>query len=147
MKMTPDGWKANDVLATVPSGILKFTHVVGDRVIQMFSQMLQHGARTSDHVARYGGEEFCIVLTNTNMAGARVFAERTCDEARDLQFHDGDGAIFHASCSIGIAQCYPSITDVDSLIQCADEALYRAKNNGRNQVCVFEEAQSQALNT
>lgn len=116
----------------------KHGHVVGDRVIQAFAQMLQGAIRGSDHVARYGGEEFCIILTNTDLPGARVFAERTCAVAREFQHHDSTGAIFPATCSIGVAQVGPDTTDTESLIQAADEALYRAKNNGRDQVCVSE---------
>lgn len=114
-------------------------HVEGDRCLRLVADILLDSARGgTDVVARYGGEEFAIVLANTEMDQAMVFAERLRKSIVDNNIAHPDSDV--ASCltiSVGLS----SVGDVKSesaasLIKRADKALYRAKGLGRNQVQV-----------
>jgi two-component system, cell cycle response regulator len=95
---------------------------------------LKSACREEDIVARYGGEEFVILLPETDLEGTRAVAQRIHDEIRKLYVLP-DRSI---TLSIGVAS-YPSagVKDVMSLIKCADQALYSAKNAGRNQTVYY----------
>ena len=111
-----------------------YGHWTGDVVIKTISQVLRQRLRKTDIVGRYGGEEFAIILPNTNIAAA----ERVMDEIRKgftNICHVSDDKKFYVTFSCGIAGC-PPIDDPAALIKSADEALYVAKNRGRNQVVV-----------
>jgi diguanylate cyclase (GGDEF)-like protein len=111
-----------------------YGHWTGDVVIKTISQVLRQRLRKTDIVGRYGGEEFAIILPNTNIAAA----ERVMDEIRKgftNICHVSDDKKFYLTFSCGIAGC-PPIDDPATLIKSADEALYVAKNRGRNQVVV-----------
>ena len=111
-----------------------YGHWTGDVVIKTISQVLRQRLRKTDIVGRYGGEEFAIILSNTNIAAA----ERVMDEIRKgftNICHVSDDKKFYLTFSCGIAGC-PPIDDPATLIKSADEALYVAKNRGRNQVVV-----------
>ena len=87
--------------------------------------------RQVDFAARYGGEEFVVLLEETDSAGAVVMAERLRKLCGGLRFPElGSKGI---TVSIGISTFPTDTTKVDSLIELADAALYRAKNEGRNQ--------------
>jgi diguanylate cyclase (GGDEF)-like protein len=107
-------------------------HLVGDSVLVEVAQLLVGGLRDSDLIGRYGGEEFLALLPMTNLMEAQVLAERLraqVEKSEQIKLKQG----FGVTVSIGVAQ----ITDRDTqkqLIQRADEALYRAKAAGRNQV-------------
>lgn len=112
-------------------------HLVGDRVLSETAGVLSHAVRAVDIVARYGGEEFVIVLPETSAAGAAVFAERVRELIAEHTF-DADGASpLKLTASIGVAS-YPSpgVDTVEELFLSADQALYRAKGEGRNRVRV-----------
>lgn len=105
-------------------------HAAGDELLAMVAVKLTDTLRTSDLPARYGGEEFLIVLPKIDLAGAKIAAERIrqiiCAE-------------LGITVSIGLAQFRPG-TSRDDLVKAADEALYRAKHNGRNRVECAPEA-------
>jgi two-component system, cell cycle response regulator len=114
-----------------------YGHLVGDDVLREVGQFLLRDVRTVDIVARYGGEEFVIVLPEQGEEGAVAIAERLRQriaEAPLVRTADGDG--LHLTVSIGVA-IFPSldVAAADDLLASADEALYRAKANGRNLVC------------
>ena len=111
-----------------------YGHWTGDVVIKTISQVLRQRLRKTDIVGRYGGEEFAIILPNTNIAAA----ERVMDEIRKgfaNICHVSDDKEFQVTFSCGIAGC-PPIDDPAALMKNTDEALYVAKNRGRNQVVV-----------
>src|SRR5690606_37933452 len=104
-------------------------------VLRTVARVLADAARSSDVAARYGGEEFVLVLPETGLQGSQILAERVRDEIARLRFQAPDGSTFTMTASIGLAS-YPSqgVSDVESLFARADEALYRAKADGRNRV-------------
>ncbi|MBV1881632.1 MAG: diguanylate cyclase [Pseudomonadales bacterium] len=109
-----------------------YGHPVGDRVIKNLALLLKQRLRKSDAIGRYGGEEFAIVLSNTNLADA----VRICDSIREhfSQFrHPIEGSEFQVTFSCGVVQLDDDNGEKLTII--ADEALYDAKHNGRNQVC------------
>jgi diguanylate cyclase (GGDEF)-like protein len=103
-----------------------FGHAAGDVMLRAVSRLLTSLARQGDTVARWGGEEFVVVLPETDLAGARRFAERL---RRTIEAHAVGEMKTTTSC--GLATMIPEDT-VDDLLGAADQALYRAKTNGRN---------------
>jgi diguanylate cyclase (GGDEF)-like protein len=109
-----------------------FGHQAGDNVLIAFSAIIRSVLRKSDFCGRYGGEEFLIVLTQTDLQEAKVFAERlrTCVEE---SFFPELGRKSRLTVSIGLA-VHKANEGVEKTISRADEALYRAKKGGRNRV-------------
>ncbi len=105
-------------------------HQVGDEAIKGIGRVLKQSIRTIDLAARYGGEEFCLLLPNTELAMAEQFAERIRRLINDVEV-DGYGKI---SASLGVATYPAHADDPDTLFLRADEALYLAKQSGKNQV-------------
>ncbi len=103
-----------------------FGHAAGDVMLRQVSQLLASLARQGDTVARWGGEEFVAVLPETDVVGARRFAERL---RRTIESQSVGEMRTSASC--GVATMLPEDT-VEALLRAADQALYRAKSNGRN---------------
>jgi diguanylate cyclase (GGDEF)-like protein len=117
-----------------------FGHLAGDRVIKAVAGCLQHETRESDHVARYGGEEFAIILPDTRIQDAYIAAERIRETIDSLRIKHEDNLI-HFTMSFGITSFHAEkATASDELMKRADSALYQAKNQGRNQCCVFDKA-------
>lgn len=112
----------------------QFGHLVGDRCLQLVANTLMSQLRKSDSAARFGGEEFAVVLPETDMAGAAVVAERF-REAVAASCLLVDGCKVTMTVSLGVAT-YPGghVNSVERLIKSADDALYAAKNAGRNRV-------------
>jgi len=108
-------------------------HLVGDSVLRQLGDLLRHEVRSVDSVARYGGEEFVIVLPETGIHGAFVFADRMRQRIAAHPFNDVGEA--RVTVSIGVAS-YPDqrVTSPETLLALADAALYRAKADGRNLV-------------
>jgi diguanylate cyclase (GGDEF)-like protein len=112
-----------------------FGHLVGDRVLAQLGAILQGSIRTVDSVARYGGEEFVAILPETRLDGGVIFAERLREAVARHTFSGPEGTPLMLTVSIGAAS-YPGdgINSSEDLIARSDEALYRAKSAGRNQV-------------
>lgn len=107
-------------------------HLAGDSVLQELALFLKAGLRASDIATRYGGEEFVVVLPDTDLPGAMILAERFRKTVEDHPFSKiADRRI---TVSIGVTPCRPDDGTVDSSIKRADEARYRAKDEGRNMV-------------
>jgi len=101
-----------------------FGHDAGDMILASFAGILSEATRKTDLVVRYGGEEFLILLNDFDLEGAKIFAERLrVDISTSTEI----------TASIGIAW-YQNDSDFDSVVKRADEAMYRAKHNGRNRV-------------
>ncbi len=117
-----------------------YGHTAGDNAIKAVAGVLSHSSRSIDLPARYGGEEFCLLLPNTLLEESVVIAERVRKLISETQL---EGMETNISASIGIANFPLHANDPDELFKRADEALYKAKQNGRNQVCVSETIQNQ----
>ncbi len=118
----------------------RFGHDVGDRVLRSVAERLIDAVREVDVVARYGGEEFLLVLPSTHLAGALTVADRVWRAIGTQPFSIGEGRSEQITASIGVA-LYPSrgVGNRDALLKAADRALYRAKDDGRNRICVFQD--------
>ncbi len=103
-------------------------HQSGDELLRQLSDALNGRLRAQDLLARYGGEEFCVVLPDTDLLGARVVLEELRSLAPTVEI-DGRGATI----SVGIAEWYPG-EPTDALLRRADEALYVAKEQGRDRI-------------
>jgi len=110
-----------------------FGHGAGDLVLTGFGELIHQTLRTSDRAGRIGGEEFLLVLPETDTAGALLLAERlrALTEARVYNFQLESKQV---TCSFGVARQLPSDKGFDELLARVDEALYRAKREGRNRV-------------
>lgn len=108
-------------------------HETGDEVLRRVARLAQTGIREADLLARYGGEEFIVLLPNSSTALAALVAERIRD-AIERAFAPGQGSIGPLTISAGVAGCVPRDESLDDLIRAADQALYRAKESGRNRV-------------
>lgn len=109
-------------------------HLAGDEVLRQLASRIQSAVRTVDIVARYGGEEFVVILPETSPSGAMTFADRLRAGIEAHEFPIGDG-IIRLTVSIGVST-FPAgnIASADDLFATADAAMYRAKQDGRNQV-------------
>ncbi|MGB3623723.1 MAG: diguanylate cyclase [Ketobacter sp.] len=113
-----------------------YGHLGGDKVLVEVAQMITRSLRDSDVAGRYGGEEFGVLLPSTDLEGAEVVAQRLCRRVCEtlIPFEGKDIAI---STSIGLAQLTPDLKTPEELISNADEALYQAKEQGRNRVVLY----------
>jgi diguanylate cyclase (GGDEF)-like protein len=109
-------------------------HSAGDMVLRTIAGTLQKSMRSFDVCGRYGGEEFIMVLPETEIQGGYILAERVRKNISKLSFPGSNGDVIKLTCSIGLATLDNNNYRVEQLIEAADEALYMAKNNGRNQV-------------
>jgi len=110
-------------------------HIAGDGALSELGDVLRSVVREVDVVARYGGEEFSIVLPETDSAGAFVAAEKVREAVANHQFASTDGTRdCTLTVSIGLASYPTHAWDKESLLREADDALYRAKNGGKNRV-------------
>ncbi|MEA5450837.1 diguanylate cyclase [Leptolyngbya sp. CCNP1308] len=117
----------------------RYGHQAGDDCLRLVARMLTRAAkRPGDLVARYGGEEFVIVLPNTDLKGAETVAEDIRLLVRGHRIpHESSTVAKVVTMSLGVASALPNRGgSTASLIKQADEALYTAKNNGRDQVQV-----------
>ena len=116
-----------------------YGHLTGDKVLKNISDKLLQIIRETDIAIRFGGEEFVILLPNTALEGAKSIATKICETIAQEEVKSlNDAMTFKYTVSIGISLCdCKNDVDIDNLIQRSDEALYRAKNAGRNQVVVY----------
>lgn len=113
-----------------------YGHVMGDKVLQQMGKILSEFCKDTIHVSRYGGEEFAVIIDDT-IDNAIAIAESIRDKVSRFRIKQNDSSATPGSItvSIGVAQARVH-EDVKALKERADSALYRAKENGRNQVCV-----------
>ncbi len=115
----------------------RFGHLVGDVILRDIGRLLKSNLREIDIIGRYGGEEFVMVLSNTPKKGARGVAERIRQTIGVSRFKAYD-EIVDVTASLGISGFPEDGVDAEGLIDCADRALYRAKETGRNKVVIYE---------
>ncbi|PWB34710.1 diguanylate cyclase AdrA [Pseudomonas sp. SDI] len=109
-----------------------FGHVVGDCVLRQLSGELKRNLREDDLAGRYGGDEFCVILPNTTLEQATRVMERLRQQLSD--FRSEQLPQLRISLSIGLASCRDDFDDPVAWLNEADQALYAAKNSGRNRV-------------
>lgn len=112
-----------------------YGHPAGDKVIKAVAHLLRQRLRKSDAVGRYGGEEFVAVLPRCTREGAQLLMEDVRQRLRDIMF-TVDQRSFNVTLSAGISAYRPGVERAEQLLQEADAALYRAKAEGRNRVCL-----------
>jgi diguanylate cyclase (GGDEF)-like protein len=112
-----------------------YGHLVGDLALKTVAKCMAENLRPHDLLARYGGEEFAVLLTEADLDAAKMVAERLRSRIAAAEIRTNDIS-FHVTLSIGIT---PTQNDdkLENLIDEADQALYRAKQMGRNRVEVF----------
>jgi diguanylate cyclase (GGDEF)-like protein len=112
-----------------------YGHPAGDRCLSLVADALAHTVRDSDLLARYGGEEFAVIMPSTDVAGARIVVERMRAAVAELNEPHALTERGLVTVSVGLAAMTPAPhLTVHRLIKAADEQLYIAKRNGRNQV-------------
>lgn len=113
----------------------KFGHQAGDNILKLISSALKKMSRPFDSVGRYGGEEFIVILNNTDLSKALVYAERIRKEIENLgRLVANRFPGLSLSVSAGVSEYQANVKNRDALIAAADKALYRAKETGRNKV-------------
>jgi diguanylate cyclase (GGDEF)-like protein len=110
-----------------------YGHAIGDKVIISVADLLRKQCRRQDIFARYGGEEFVILMPNTYLNEAYTLAERIRQELENVVIPIDQQQSVSFTVSIGIAEVDTETPDLQAAINRADKALYKAKNNGRNQ--------------
>lgn len=115
-----------------------YGHPAGDTILKSLGSILKKTLRGIDIIARYGGEEFAAVLLNTESKGAYKIAERLRTKVMHTPFFAGENKLL-LTISIGVAAYPHDAITKEELISRADEALYYAKKNGRNQVCIWKD--------
>jgi diguanylate cyclase (GGDEF)-like protein len=109
-----------------------YGHMVGDIVLQKVARTMENMVRKSDILVRMGGDEFMLVMSSTKLQEAKILADRLCRAVEELELpSSGSG---HVGVSIGLCAWKAGMTKED-WIQQADEALYKAKKDGRSRVC------------
>ena len=109
-----------------------YGHPKGDQVLRRVARVLNEFARTTDRVCRYGGEEFAIIMPQTDKNGGRLLAERFRTEIKEQVFESDQGD-FSVTFSVGVCTFPDQARHKQELIDKADQALYHAKNHGRDQ--------------
>lgn len=114
-----------------------YGHPAGDRVLVNIARLLKETIREGDIAARYGGEEFILILPGTDDKGACLLAGRLREKVQAFDFLKGKKKGVEITVSIGVTN-YREGIHKEELIEQADQALYRAKREGRNRVCVYK---------
>ena len=110
-----------------------FGHIEGDRLLKEFASIFKKELRSVDIVCRYAGDEFVAILPETSSKEAQVVGEKIIRALKDIKFKS------KVSLSVGVAECSDNISSRHDLIMRADQALYKAKKQGKNRVCKLTE--------
>ncbi|MDQ6768303.1 MAG: sensor domain-containing diguanylate cyclase [Candidatus Eremiobacteraeota bacterium] len=113
-----------------------FGHQAGDELLRRIGGLLRQQARRNDVYCRYGGDEFIVVMPETIKSEAAMVADRIRKAIGELAFTSGKSLV-QATVSIGVASYPQDVTNKQALIKAADDALYAAKDDGRNSLRVF----------
>jgi len=120
-----------------------FGHEAGDLVLRELAGALGRTTRGSDVASRYGGEEFLVLLPECPFDAALRRAERMREEVAKLELRYGDKPLGPVTVSLGVAVFPDHTKESEELLRCADEALYAAKQAGRNRVVAYSADQLQ----
>lgn len=122
----------------------RYGHMTGDEVLRTIGGILKGNIRTADIAARFGGEEFVVLLPETTKESARVTAEKLRAAIEHHPFNSSDQTLIHVTASFGVSFIKKTgkikASAADQIIKMADEAMYQAKQAGRNRVLVCSEA-------
>jgi diguanylate cyclase (GGDEF)-like protein len=127
-----------------------YGHQMGDQCLKSIAEAISRVIhRPTDLVSRYGGEEFGVILTNTPLNGAMQVAERMRQEVATLFIEHKKSTVAHfVTVSVGVAVMRPGQENhFNELVHASDEALYNAKNSGRNSICVHLESMTEETQT
>jgi len=119
----------------------RYGHLSGDLILKALAELCTQNTRKSDVVCRFGGEEFAILLPDTSLKSAVELMERLRQAVENLQVQGFQGEPLAITVSVGLAEvntkpkATPGRTEISDALALADEQLYQAKNQGRNQVC------------
>ena len=113
-----------------------YGHLVGDQVLVQIAKSCRETLRDFDIIGRYGGEEFVVMMPQTDGDSAWLVAERLRQRLMKMRFNTTRGNI-NLSVSVGVAEILDSDSVIEHLLDRADQALYIAKQNGRNQTCLW----------
>lgn len=117
-----------------------YGHPTGDAVLRQTAETLHDALREIDRLGRWGGEEFVALLPETDPKGASILAERLC-RAVEKATIEHDGRSISCTISIGVAVTEQPPDELNEIVGLADQALYRAKGAGRNQIaCSWDDA-------
>lgn len=115
-------------------------HLAGDRALRKVARALEEGRREVDRVYRYAGDEFCLLLPETDLSEAMELAEKLRAKVEGLRIPvDGEKEPVRTTISMGVAAFSDALHQPKDLIAEADQALYHAKQNGRNRVAAYFE--------
>ena len=117
-----------------------YGHHIGDQVLHEVARAIARQCRELDMPARYGGEEFAVVVPHETTAGAANLAERCRQEVAKVRVSVQNTTIT-ATASFGVATA-SGASSPEAMVKLADEAMYRAKNEGRNAVCSSDEGET-----
>jgi diguanylate cyclase (GGDEF)-like protein len=109
-------------------------HQTGDLVLQQFADLLRNNTRKSDICCRYGGEEMTVILPESAMEEAALLSNKLCDIIRNHVFKGTGGQDLTVTTSIGVSAYREDFDDPHAMVEAADQALYKAKELGRNRV-------------
>jgi diguanylate cyclase (GGDEF)-like protein len=115
----------------------RYGEYTGDAVLGNVAKIIYRNIRASDTVGRYGGDQFLIILTRANLYSAKISAERIRNTIENAEMKDTDDKVFTVTVSQGLSGLEQG-EDARSFISRAEEALLKAKENGRNRVEMFQ---------
>lgn len=115
-----------------------YGHLIGDEVLQGFSELVKNSIRLEDTFCRYGGEEFAVFLPHTDAESAMLVIQRIQERFAATDFF-AKNEIFHVTISSGISEVTDAENIADKLIEEADQALYASKHAGRNQTTLYSD--------
>ena len=113
-----------------------YGHLIGDQVLEQIAKSCRETLRDFDIIGRYGGEEFVVMMPQTDGDSAWLVAERLRQRLMKMRFNTSKGNI-NLTVSVGVAEILDSDSVIEHLLDRADQALYIAKQNGRNQTCLW----------
>ncbi|HEV7816487.1 MAG TPA: GGDEF domain-containing protein, partial [Janthinobacterium sp.] len=112
----------------------QYGHDAGDLVLIRIAELVKQELREGEVVARYGGEEFIVLPVNCSLGTASIMAERIREAIEKAVFSLPDRRTLQVTASFGVAQASGPLDSLDSMFRAADQALYLAKEQGRNRV-------------
>ncbi|MCJ7435662.1 MAG: diguanylate cyclase [Anaerolineales bacterium] len=115
-------------------------HSVGDHTLHQLAEILSKNLRQYDRIGRWGGEEFVVILPDTKISEAIAIAERMRVAIAETKFSLENGKYYEVQISLGVACATRSYPSLAKLIDVADQAMYQAKQAGRNRVCSFDQS-------
>ena len=115
-----------------------YGHQTGDDVLIGFGRLLMTSIREDDLPVRYGGEEFAVLMPHIGVAEAAVALDRIRRAFQEVEFNGEDKGLFSITASFGVAELSETEKDGGKLVEKADQALYQAKESGRNRVVFFD---------